>query len=183
MKKRVFLIHGWEGKPEGGWRPWLREELEKRGFEVLVPAMPDTNHPKMGAWVGHLAKIVSKPDEECYFVGHSLGCITILRYLETINKKVGGVVLVAGFTSSLGYKELEGFFKKPIVWEKIKIKCKKFAAVHSDDDPYVSLHYGDFFKKELNATVIVEHGRGHFSGHEDVNKLPIVLEQLLEMSK
>jgi len=149
MTKRVFLIHGWEGYPEEGWRPWLKNELEKRGFTVIVPAMPDTKHPKMNAWLKHLRKVVGTPDKDCYFVGHSLGCITILRYLETLkaNQKIGGAVLVAGFTSSLGYQELESFFKKPINWKKIKSHCKEFVAIHSDNDPYVSLHYGDFSRK------------------------------------
>lgn len=183
--KRIFLIHGWEGYPEEGWRPWLRDELEKRGFEVYVPAMPNTKHPKMNAWVRHLSKIVGVPDKDCYFVGHSLGCITILRYLETLKKEqeVGGVVLVAGFTSNLGYTELKSFFAKPINWKKIKVHCKKFVAIHSDNDPYVSLHYGDFFKKELNATVIVKHGMKHFSGDDGITKLPVVLNLLLNMSK
>jgi esterase/lipase len=47
MQKRVFLIHGWEGYPEEGWRPWLKNELEKIGFTVFVPSMPNTKHPKM----------------------------------------------------------------------------------------------------------------------------------------
>lgn len=71
--KRVFLIHGWEGYPEEGWRPWLRNELEKRRFKVFVPAMPDTENPKMDKWVPYLTNIVGVPDESCYFVGHSLG--------------------------------------------------------------------------------------------------------------
>ena len=40
MNRRGFLIHGWEGYPEEGWRPWLKNELEKRGFTVSVPASP-----------------------------------------------------------------------------------------------------------------------------------------------
>lgn len=106
IMKRAFLIHGWEGDPEEEWRPWLKKELEKKGFEVYVPAMPDTATPTMEKWVPFLAEIVGKPDENCYFVGHSLGCITILRYLETLNEgeKVGGVVLVAGFGHDLEYE-------------------------------------------------------------------------------
>lgn len=183
--KRIFLIHGWEGYPEEGWRPWLRDELEKRGFEVYVPAMPNTKYPKMNAWVKHLSKIVRVPDKDCYFVGHSLGCIAILRYLETLKKEqeVGGAVLVAGFTSNLGYTEFESFFTKPINWKKIKLHCKKFVAIHSDNDPYVSLHYGNFFKEKLKATLIVEHGMKHFSGDDGITKLPAVLNLLLNMSK
>ena len=153
MQKRVFLIHGWEGYPEEGWRPWLRTELEKRGFNVFVPAMPNTKRPKMNKWLNHLKKVVKNPNKDCYFVGHSLGCITILRYLETLkkNQKVGGAILVAGFTSNLGYKELQSFFKTPINWKKIKAQCKKFIAIHSDNDPYVSLHYANFFKEKLKC--------------------------------
>jgi hypothetical protein len=25
--KKVFIIHGFQGKPNGGWRPWLEGEL------------------------------------------------------------------------------------------------------------------------------------------------------------
>lgn len=102
--------------------------------------MPDTANPTMDKWVTHLKKIVGNPDGDCYFVGHSLGCITILRFLETLgeDQKVGGVVLVAGFGHDLdfkGYKsELSSFFQTPINWKKIKKHCNKFVAIHSDDD-------------------------------------------------
>ena len=184
MEKRAFLIHGWEGYPEEGWRPWLKGELEKKGFKVIVPAMPDTNHPKMDAWLNHLIEAVGKPDENCYFVGHSLGCITILRYIETLkNQKIGGAVLVAGFTSNLGYEELDSFFRKPLEWEKIKANCKKFVAVHSDNDKYVSLHYGIMFKEKLGAELVVDHAKGHFSGDDGIDVLPVALDAVLKISK
>lgn len=66
MSKRVFLIHGWEGYPEEGWRPWLKKELEGRGFEVFVPAMPDTKNPHLDKWLPHLADLVGKPSENDY---------------------------------------------------------------------------------------------------------------------
>ena len=34
MNKRVFIAHGWDGYPEEGWFPWLKKELETKGFEV-----------------------------------------------------------------------------------------------------------------------------------------------------
>lgn len=183
--KRAFLIHGWEGYPEEGWRPWLKEKLEANGFQVSVPAMPDTDHPKRDAWLERLTKIVATPDEDCYFVGHSLGCITILRYLETLkeNQKIGGVILVAGFTSDLGYEDLSSFFTKPIAWGKIKSHCSKFIAIHSDNDPYVSLHYGDFFKEKLGAEIIIETNKGHFSGDDGITELPSVFDAVLKLSR
>jgi predicted alpha/beta hydrolase family esterase len=159
--------------------------LEKRGFTVFVPAMPNTKHPKMNEWLEHLTKVVGNPDENCYFLGHSLGCITILRYIEALkeNQKIGGAVLVAGFTSNLGYEDLESFFEKPIDWRKINSHCKKFVAIHSDNDPFVSLHYGEMFKEKLNAEVVIEHNMKHFSGGDGIEVLPVALESLAKISK
>ncbi len=181
--KKAILIHGWEGYPEEGWRPWLRSELGKQGFEVVVPAMPNSAKPKMNEWLNHLEKLVGNPDENCYFVGHSLGCITILRYLESfsMNQKIGGAVLVAGFTSNLGYDELDTFFQTKIGWDKIKSHCKKFVAIHSSNDPYVSLHYADFFRNNLDAEIVIEQNMKHFSGDDGINELPSVLESVLKL--
>ena len=70
--KKAILIHGWEGYPEGGWRPWLKTELEKQSFEVVVSAMPNPAKPKMNKWLNHLEKLVGGPNENFYFVGYSL---------------------------------------------------------------------------------------------------------------
>ena len=99
MMKQVFIIHGWTSTPKSNWKPWLKNKLEKRKFKVFVPNIPDTNYPKIDAWVKHLTKIVGTPNKNCYFIGHSIGCQTIIRYLQSLpkNSKVGGVVFVAGW--------------------------------------------------------------------------------------
>src|SRR3989344_2112268 len=97
MPKRVFIIHGWGGSPQEGWFPWLKKELKKKKFSAYVPAMPNSDNPKIRRWVGFLARLVKKADKDTYFVGHSIGCQTILRYLQATNQKVGGVVCVAGW--------------------------------------------------------------------------------------
>ena len=189
MNKRAFLIHGWEGRPENEWRPWLKNELEKRGLQVFVPAMPDTANPMMDKWVPHLTQTVGTPDENTYFVGHSVGCITILRYLETLNKdeKIGGVVLVAGFGHDLeydGYKgELSSFFKTPVDWEEIKKHCNKFIAIHSDDDPFIPIKHNSIYREKLDAESIIVHNMKHFSGDDGINELPIALESVLKLAK
>ncbi len=188
MKKRVFIVHGWGGNPEEGWRPYLIRKLQQRNFSVFNPAMPDTENPKMKAWVNHLAKIVGTPDKDSYFIGHSLGVITILRYLESLktDQEIGGAVFVAGFVKDLtfeGYKgELATFFKTPLDWNKIKTHCKKFVAIHSDNDPYVSLENADIFKEKLEAKIIIQHNMKHFSGDDGITQLPIALKSVLEIS-
>ncbi|MBI2066013.1 serine hydrolase family protein [Candidatus Woesebacteria bacterium] len=189
MAKRVFVIHGWEGYLEEGWRPWLKKELEGKGFEVIIPAMPDTATPIFDKWLPYLAQTVGAADENTYFVCHSLGCITTLRYLETLeeNQKIGGVVFVAGFGRDLeyeGYKgELTTFFATPVDWNKIKNACKKFVVIHSDDDEWVPPKFGEELAKNLESPFILEHGMKHFSSEDGITKAPIILEKFLEIVK
>lgn len=58
MKKRVFIVHGWDGYPEEGWFPWLKKAKE---FAVFVPQLPEAAHPRIGNWVSKLAEVVGIP--------------------------------------------------------------------------------------------------------------------------
>src|SRR3989344_2573518 len=153
--KRVFIVHGWGGSPEEGWLPWLKSQLEQRGFEVHAPAMPDSAHPRMSLWLETLRQTVGSSDDQCYFVGHSLGCITTLRYLEGLseNQKIGGAVLVAGFSDmhitvdeDEDIQELQTFFQTDVDFETVRKHCDKFVAIHSNNDPYVAMRYADMFR-------------------------------------
>lgn len=184
MQNTAILVHGWEGYPEEGWRPWLCDELKKLGWKVIIPAMPNTKHPKLGEWISHLKKIIKQQTGNIYLVGHSLGCPTILRVLETEN--VSGTILVAGFCTPLPDKscrEIDPFVKKPFNFKKIKANCPKFIAIHSDNDPWVSLDFGKIFQKELKAKLIIVPKALHFSGDDGCMKLPVMLESLLKISK
>ncbi|MBI2579242.1 MAG: serine hydrolase family protein [Candidatus Aenigmarchaeota archaeon] len=188
MPKKVFLVHRWEGSPEKDWMPWLKRELEKKGFRVFAPLMPDAANPEMDSWLNHLlhiTKIAGDPNKDWFFVGHSLGCITILRYIETLkeNQKIGGAVLVAGFADDLEIPELSDFYKEPVDWQKIKSHCRNFIAVNSDNDPYVPLKHGYAFKEKLGAELVVMHKHGHFSGSEGFVELPVALEAVLKMAE
>ena len=188
--KRVFLIHGWGGSPEEGWRHWLKNELKQQGVEVYAPARSDSDHPRMDAWLEDVRSVVGVPDKDCYFVGHSLGCITILRYLESLTEgqKIGGAVFVAGFSDinitvgeSEDLGELQSFFETDVDFQKAKKHCEKFIAIHSDNDPYVDLRYGDIFRENLGAKIIIEKGMRHFSGDDGITELPSVLKSVLEL--
>jgi len=187
--KRVIIIHCWEGYPEYAWYPQTKRELEEKGFEVLVPEMPETEFPKQSLWVPKLREIIGEPGEDLILVGHSIGVATILRYLESLdeNQKIGGAVFVAGFTEDIGYEEVKNFFETPMDFERIKSRCDKSVAIQSDNDPYVDLKFGDIFKEKLGAKLIIKHNFGHFSGplddEESCTSLPDVTEVIMEMQK
>lgn len=183
--KRAVIVHCWDGMPEYCWYPWLKAELEKVGYEVEVPAMPDTKAPRQDLWVPKLHEVIGEPDEDLVLVGHSVGCIAILRYLESLNEnqKIGKAILVAGFTDDLGFEELKNYFETPIDFEKIQSHCNRFVAIHSDNDPYVPLKHADIFKEKLGAEVIILRNKKHFSGpvdnEESCTELPEALESIV----
>ncbi|MBI4018604.1 MAG: alpha/beta hydrolase [Candidatus Aenigmarchaeota archaeon] len=188
MPKIAFLIHGWQSEPYSGWRPWLKAELEKLGWKVIVPAMPNPDYPKQEEWVGHIRHLVNMlggPGGNFYFVGHSLGCPTVLRYIESLGdgQKVGGAVLVAGVVEYNEIAELENFFLEPFDWTKIKSGCRKFVAINSDNDPYIPLEHGQILKEELDAELVVLPKQGHFSSSEGFTELPAALEALLRIAE
>lgn len=181
--KKAIIVHGWGGTPNDDWYSWLKGELEKKGWEVKLPEMPDTENPKIGGWVSKLQELDC---ENCYFVGHSIGCQAILRYLEK-GSPVKGCVFVAGWfnLTEAAYEEEEGdreiaepWIETPIDFKKVKEKCNKFVDIASDNDPYVPLSSSETFKEKLGAEVIIEKGKGHFGIEDGVTELPIVLEKL-----
>lgn len=192
MSKRVYIIHGWGGHPKEGWFPWLERELQARGFKVIVPQLPDAKKPRIQKWVPALSEAVGAVDEQTYFVGHSMGCQAIARYLESLpdGVKVGGAVFVAGF-----FKRLTGLEDDPDVqetdrhWldtplnlEKVRSHLSRSIAIFSDDDPWVPLDNQEDFREKLNSHIVVEHNKGHFSGKRDgIREVPIVLEKLLSL--
>lgn len=190
---RAFIIHGWDGYPEEGCFPWLKEELEKKGFEVHTPAMPQPLHPKIDTWISFLREQVGVPDEHTFFVGHSIGCQTILRYLESLpeDTKIGGAVLLAPWihlTDEAYETEEDSEIAKPwiqtlIQWDNVKSHSNKFIAIFSDDDPLVPLTDSKIFEEKLGTKTIIEHAKEHFSGSSGIKELPSLLNAVLELRK
>lgn len=186
MKRHVIIVHGYKGKPETNWKPWLRQELETKGMKVDVPEMPNTEHPIASEWVTMLAKTVGEPTQDTYLIGHSLGCITVLRYLETLNEnqKIGGAILVAGFGERFPKYQTgnhDTFFDHTLDWSHIRERCNNFVAIHSEDDPGVNAEQLDLFEDKLGAKVLREHGFGHFGSADGVFEIPLVRDELLAM--
>ena len=190
MQKRVFIIHGWEGRPGEHWMPWLRKKLEASSYEVIEPTMPDTNEPIIEKWVSHLASVVGDLDENTYFVGHSVGCQTILRYLEThVGKKAGGCVFVAGWFK-LGNLESEDIEKIAEPWvkgdmdfTKILKTTKNFIVINSSNDDYDFVQENKkMFEEKLGARVTILENKGHLIEADGVTELPEALAAVQEFA-
>jgi predicted alpha/beta hydrolase family esterase len=179
---RVIIVHGFRGKPNTNWKPWLKAKLEEFGVPTEIPEMPNTDSPIAHDWVQKLSHTIGQPDDDTYLVGHSLGCITILRYLESLGEgqKIGGCVFVAGFTGR--FEKYNGghdtFFDHELDWEAIASHCDTFVAFHSDNDTNVEPGQLNLFKEKLNAKTVLVEGMGHFGSADGAYEVPLILDEL-----
>ncbi len=154
-----------------------------RGFEVVNPDFPDTDNPKLDKWLATARKMNKKfsPKDDWVLIGHSLGCPTILRLLETFagDEKAKAVILVAGFAKGINIPEIQNFVDREFDWNKIRQKAGKFIVISSDNDPYIPLAEGERLAKMLGAEFIVEHNAGHINEGQGYDRY----ERLIEIIK
>lgn len=181
--KKVFIVHGWGGAPDKNWIPWLKSELQNLGYEVTVPKMPDTEAPDIAAWVNHLASVAGTPDTNTYFVGHSIGCQTILRYLETLDQPIGGAVFVAGWFNLENLEDEESqniaepWIKTSINISKIKKILLKSILIISEDDDFGAFQENMEKFSQLGSQTVVLSNAGHITQ----SKEPSILSQFMNL--
>ncbi len=188
--KNALILHGAGNNSQGNWFPWLKEELEKKGYKVWVPDLPNSDIPNQKDW---LETIFSNKDwqfnEDSIIVGHSAGATLILRILENlpVGVQINKAVLVAG-PVSLGDLEFTFPYKRSLVenpfnWEKIKSSAKNFYLVYSDNDPYqCGVEHGKVINDNIGGELILKTGQGHFNleVNPPYKEFPLILEILKE---
>lgn len=188
--KKIYLVHCWDGTSEDGWYPWIAEELSKIDVEVIKFDMPDTANPKIDEWVKTLESKIDKLDSDTYLMGHSIGCQTIMRYLESKEvNKIGGILFVAPWLDLLpdavadeeSYNTAQPWLNIPINFDKVKQFTDNINCIFSDDDYFVSLDQESEFKNKLNANTLVVNNKGHISQDDDVYELQELLDLCEEM--
>ena len=187
---RVFIVHGWGDKPGDHWMPWLKERLELKGFNVAAPAMPHTEAPVIGAWVSHLNREVGEvgeAGETTFYVGHSIGCQTIVRHLEQL--PAGGTVRGAAFVgpwfvlTNLSAEEEEiaqPWIDTPIDFARVRSRLPELTAYFSDDNPYVALDNQSLFEQRLGAHTRLLKGLKHMGVESGMTTFPELLATTLK---
>jgi len=183
MQPRAFIVHCWDGAPDGLWYPWLEQQLTAMGYLVCNLSMPDSSNPQMAAWVQKLKNAVGTVRPSDLFVGHSLGCQTIARLLQKQLNTCAGIIFVAGWLELKNLSEEEHqtiapWLSPTFPLANVTTRTRRWAVLLSDDDPWVDAQthkaiFEEVFKDRVHVEVLP--GRGHFDDPEKDKTLPEVL--------
>ena len=156
---KILIMHGWQADSGSNWFPEAKVFLEKKGFEVFVPDNTGGYSPKLSEWLGRIEQ--NKPDENWILIGHSLGGVTILKYLEKTNMPVAQTILLATPINEMKFTPLKNFFEQGFDWEKIKQNGGKINLIYELDDQVVPLEHGHILAGKLSAPLTVVPGAIH----------------------
>ncbi|HTK30398.1 MAG TPA: alpha/beta fold hydrolase [Candidatus Saccharimonadaceae bacterium] len=109
----VLMVPGFTGASPGHWQSlWIKERPEYRRVEQR-----DWDAPEAHEWVDVLDRAVIAAPAPVVLVGHSLGCITIVRWAaERATFRAGAALLVAAcdVEADTAPSEVRGFAPIPL---------------------------------------------------------------------
>jgi predicted alpha/beta hydrolase family esterase len=171
----IVVSHAYASDEHSVWYPYLRDQLHSLGHTVDIPNLPDAHAPDPEQWRTALAeRALAAPAEETVLVGHSIGAVNVLRFLESHDAERDGafvgVVLVAAPAYEVGYEVLAGFFGKPFDWAAIRRGAQRFHVLAAADDPVLipdPFGHAASFVTNLGATAVITPAGGHFGAAPD----------------
>lgn len=167
--KNYIIIPGSGSTPFDNWYHWAQQELENKGFNVVVPYLGQGEFQNYKTWskiIGAYVKagIIGK---QTTIIAHDVACVFITRFLVENKVSVDGVITVSPFNTILGMEDdklNKSFITKNDKLKKVERFVKFYHAFISDNDPIVSEDVFEKFCETVGAKKHVVGGAGHFSG-------------------
>jgi leucyl-tRNA synthetase/phosphoserine phosphatase len=172
---RFVILHGRKSIPADNFYPWLKEQLEQKGYAVEMPTMPGTETATDAELTDYVQAHCSF-DEQTAIVAHSFGGVVALRLLER-GVRVGRVILVATPFSGImldGKKRpnVTAAVGKGFDFDTIKQNARGFVVLSDAKDFIVPITDAESFADKLDCV----HVRGTaVIGHFNNDREPDVL--------
>lgn len=177
----VYIVHGYAATPKDHWFSWLEQNLKAESVDVKIIKFPSPQKPVIGDWVEALKNQTDSVNEHSYFVAHSLGSISLLRYLEESaqSKKIGGYILVSGFNEFLpNLPQLDEFIRSNINYSFLAGLTDHRVVISARDDSIVPFKFSRALSDRLNAKFISFDQGGHFLASDGFSTFPQVLAEI-----
>jgi hypothetical protein len=190
MKKpTIYLIPRWAGHPHSDWYDWLLLEVKnKYNIDIQCLNIPDWNQPEVEKSLGYLLERIPEINSDTYFIGHSVGCQAILRFLDYKlkqypNLKIGGFLFIAAwFKIDQPWVTLKPWLKtNDLNVDLISQNTIYKKVIISDNDPFTSdfMNNNILWKTKFNAEVTIYKNQQHFNKLMDTNILHEVEKLIL----
>ena len=144
---------------EINWMGWTKKELEKQGWRVVCPIIPEVWKAPYSAWKKALDE--AGVDENTTLVGLSQGAGAIVKYIIQNNRKIRKLILVAPARTHT--PEFAEFYDFEINDDVKKLIEKGTTIFVSNDDWPGILEGAKSYANDLDAKVVRFNDRGHFS--------------------
>ena len=175
---KYLIIHGSFGSKDGNWFPWLKEKLEEKSEEVILPQMPvGVGKQNFDSWAAVLDEL--NIDEQTTIIAHSIAPVFVCKYLIARKRKVAKLIFVCGFNNYLGINEEFDTVNQPMFTDnlaRIKEYCNDITCLYSDNDPYVPLEVEKEFADTLTDKQIIIHNGGHLNTESGYTKFDELLK-------
>lgn len=161
----ILILHGIGGHAGIHWQQWVHDQLVQQAHTVLMPSLPDSNHPDRTVWRETAQRLLEDVLlRDLIIIGHSLGVATALDVIEELHEPIRGLICVSGFGDDYGAKLNSYFMKeKEIDFEKVHKNLQNTFVIYGDDDPYVPQKSLKLLSDNLHVQPIVIHQGGHLN--------------------
>ncbi len=164
----------------------MKKTLEKAGYEVFVPLLPDNHKPNRNTYEKFL-KESGWDFTDNLIVGHSSGATTVLNLLSSDWFPNASTVVLAGtflnekLTRGASWVE-PGQFDELFqgVYDAITLKkrARAFYFVHGSNDPYCDIEDARTLCNELDGSFITVKDGHHLGGGSGLTELPQLEDRL-----
>lgn len=170
------LLHGYTGSPDKNFFPWLKKELESRGYSVTVPNLPNSSNPTVMEQVNYVLKNC-KFDENTILLGHSLGGPVSIKVVEMLKKPIKKLILCAGFiepnTKDRSYVKT---FDWKFNFDKIRNNVEEIKILRDVKDKDIRGPAADKIKSAIGGEIVsFEAKEQHICGEEEPQVLKACL--------
>lgn len=183
--KGVILVPGFGANPNSDWFPWLsRSIVGEMGIPVTTVKMPTPKIPRLPKWLSALKTQSGTIDRDTYFIAHSLGCVTLLRFIESLpdDVRIGGIILVSCFDEPLRLLPIvNSFTAVRLDYGAIVRHVGKALVISSTSDILVPMRLSEKVRDSIGADYLRIPDAGHFSSFDGYIEFPQLFDAFKKM--